>query len=935
MKRLITLSVFIIPFVLSHGQETNNVRYSAINPALFTYSEADVFINSPVKYNNGAHIIGPSPTIYPWEKNLENGMPNVVVDAQGNTSVYISSYLIYNPSGGSKVGAMVYLNNSGNIENWTRPNAGLYWYKATGATPDEKISPTQVSGSVPTNIVAVDVESVSFLEEKMNGVQKIRAVYSPQKQSISNLLAVYDMNKTFTSLGILSGFAQMKNDRISQQKMLHFKFTNGGTHLNLYKQDGKYYLNGRVNTRRTYLQPGETPPFDPDPRKRFRRSTVAELGSTVKSGTYDYYTALDMSTTLWEPYSIQSFQLPGFEKDIQMGLVTMYGTDGVASVEMKQRTELAYTVDGVHWKYLKPGVPFLDNGTNPQSDDYGCINIAKPVAGTKFYSDPKKLLYFYASSNHRHVITRQTGISLATGTLGKLAGLKAGNQEKKFTSISPKKSSLVEPVNMIQFYVSKAFSLDKEFYPYVLADVTDDPRGKSLTQLNSYVALLMYAYDAQATGGKGKLLGGVLGSSVKGTKQKSDDYECVPFISGGKELTSKEVVLAYIRDYSKAHPREIISFNTMLPVPVVLEASVKNATFYGIEFKNNSENRDVAVDLTMASHFDKQNLWEYKPASPQAGACQSFDLSNQANLPNMSLPVDMTEGAFALKVTPAASNTDQVMMRMSGDNDNYLSLIYTASGKFQYQVIKDGIPFNQLEIAPPAGKSFAGKSSIITLEGKPYRDRKYLKNYTEDVTVMRVKVPSLSFEQAVHEPITWNWKHPAGQVTQSDTAVARAFSYVPFSSFVAGMMKINIGGFNDSCEKGFKGVIEQMEVSDGLPDGDHDFWNIGSSTRSAWSDDWEKTDDGMDESDSPEIYIYPNPVRQDGIVNLKVNSSKGTWVTVNLFNASGACVKTMNTTLGSGNLDLDYDLFGVSPGIYFIMVMLEDSVTSHKILVTD
>ena len=52
----------------------------------------------------------------------------------------------------------------------------------------------------------------------------------------------------------------------------------------------------------------------------------------------------------------------------------MYGTDYNPTVEMIQRTELAFSVDGKHWKYVKPGEPFLDNGTNPQSDDFGWVN---------------------------------------------------------------------------------------------------------------------------------------------------------------------------------------------------------------------------------------------------------------------------------------------------------------------------------------------------------------------------------------------------------------------------------------------------------------------------------------------------------------------------------------------------------------------------------
>lgn len=928
MKYLLSLFLFLVSFVLSNAQETYNVRYSAVNPALFLYQDGDVFVNSPQKYNNGNQLVIPSPIAYPWEAHLENGMPNVFVDPNKNVSVYISSFLIYNPSGGSKVGAMVYTNNTNNVENWTRPNAGLYWYKASGATPDEKISSTNVPGSIPTNIVAADIESLSFLEEIIDGTKKVRAVYSPQRQSVSNLLAVYDMDRVFNSIGILSGFNSMKQDRLQKQKMLHYQFTNGGTHLNLFKQHDKYYLNGRVNTRRTYLQPGEVPPFNPDPRKRFRRSTVSELGSNVTSGNYDYYTALDMSTTEWEPYSIQSFKLPGYEDDIQWGLITMYGTDGIESLEMKQRTELAFTVDGIHWRYLKPGTPFLDNGTDSNSDDYGCINIAKPVWGTKFYSDPRKLLYFYASSNHRHVITRQTGISLATGTFGKLAGLYADNQVKSFTSMNPKDNSQVEMADMIHFYVSKAFGVGKEFCPYILADITEDPRGKLIENLNSYVALSIYEYDSQVSGGKGKRLGAVLGSSLQGTTLVSDDFESVAIISSGKYMTSKAVVLDYLRDYSRKHPDQIIDFNTMAPIPVLLEVSLKNATFYGIEFKNQSKNRDVAIDLTRTSNFNKQDLWEYKPASPQKGTCQSFDFSNAKGLPNMSLPVDMSHGTFAFRVTPNSSIGDQVIFKMSGDDNNYLSLVYTSGGKYQYELVKDGIPFNKLEVGPPTGKSFVGKTSIITLEGVPWRERKYLKNYTEDVAVMRVNVPSINFESTIHEPITWNWKHQTGQITQSDTAVARAFAYVPFTSFVAGMTKINVGGNNDSCDKNFIGVIEQIEVSDGLPNGDKDFWSV-STTRNIVA--------SLDKNDVREskIAVYPNPVKKGNSLTIKIESSNDEFVELSIYDLLGREVYHQKYTVFQGANYLNYDTSGLSLGFHLLKVKMDEKVQTKKILISD
>lgn len=46
--------------------------------------------------------------------------------------------------------------------------------------------------------------------------------------------------------------------------------------------------------------------------------------------------------------------------------------------------------------------------------------------------------------------------------------------------------------DMPKFSMYNAFREGSSFFPYILADVTDDPRGKSLTELNSYAAVLMY-----------------------------------------------------------------------------------------------------------------------------------------------------------------------------------------------------------------------------------------------------------------------------------------------------------------------------------------------------------------------------------------------------------------------------------------------------------
>ena len=81
-------------------------------------------------------------------------------------------------------------------------------------------------------------------------------------------------------------------------------------------------------------------------------------------------------------------------------------------------------------------------------------------------------------------------------------------------------------------------------------------------------------------------------------------------------------------------------------------------------------------------------------------------------------------------------------MKMAGDDYNYITVSFLKNGSFQFLIMKDSLPYNKLEIAPPSGKTFVGKSIQLTIEGTPQRFRKYLKSNKEDAAVMRVKVKS-------------------------------------------------------------------------------------------------------------------------------------------------------------------------------------------------
>lgn len=926
MRKILLLMICLVPVLL----QAQDRHFSAVNPALFSYSTDDVYIQQPQKYNNGKQLISPNPQLYPWEAKLENGMPNALVDPNGNLSIYLSSFIVYSPTPPSKVGVMVYTNNTNNLNSWTRPNANLYWYKASGTTADEKILPTHVAGSIPTNLVAVDIESLGIFNDGTTAAKPLKLIYVAQREFVYKYLTAYEMSRNVDSNGVLAGFTNMKADRLTAQKVFTFRNINADTHMNWLMQDGKYYFTSRVNSRRSALKPGEVPPFNPDPRKRFRRSTITEVGEQIVSKNTTFSTILEYSTKQWEPYSMQPFRLPGFEKDMWFGLVTMYGVEGYPEIETKQRTELAVSNNGKDWYYLKPGTPFLDNGTDPQADDHGCINIATPVYNTKFHAgrnanDP---YFFYASSRIGHVEARNSGISLATSKYGKIAGLKATN-EKIFYSMNPVTNPKIKANDMPLFSISNAFAIDAEFYPYILGDITSDPRGKTLTQLNSYVSVRLFTYNSANPHGLGAELGGTLGSSKTGTQYVSDEYIAVPFVSGGVNGTSKAKILKLIKSWSEAVPTKIFSIKDLPDIPVVVETRVKNATLYGIMFKG-AANNSSTMNIESANEYKPDhNLWEFKPNQPILTDCFTKDFSTDLRFPNEAKPTQLESGSFAIKVNPGNSTTDQTIFKMFGDNENYITLDFTTDGAFRYRLVKEGTDYLNMRIAPPSGKIFQGNDVIITLEDVKQGDRKYDKSNNEETTIFRVKCASINFEKTISQAIIWNIK--SNVPTAKDSCYARGYAYLPFTAFVGNMNKIVIGGSTESCANKFTGPIYQMEVAEKLPTGNNDFWD-NTATRSILSSN---SDMISNKGGKTNVYVYPNPVRRNGIVTVKILSEQEPTALIMLYTSMGKLVKQFDCPVSYGNCEIDCDLSGLSAGIYLMKIVRGNLISTHKIIVTN
>ncbi len=817
MKRIYLTPFLLFSSYVVFAQSYQN--FSSVNPALYMYSTNDVQIIPPTKYNNGKNIISPLPAQYPWEAKMENGMPNPVVDDNGNLSVYMSSFLVFSQVPFSKVGAFVYTNRSNDITQWTRPNAGLYWYNPKGQTADEKISATYDKSYQTTNIVAVDIESMGLFVDKKTVSNPVKLVYLPQREELNQLIAGYEMPWDFDNNGILSGFSRMKNDRAEKQIKYNFDFINGDTHMSYLKIGDQYYMLSRINAKRSTLFPGESLPFPaPDPRMRYRRETATALGNKLISGHYAYDVALDMSDRQWEPYSVQSFQLEGFESDLWYGLVTVFGTRADETVANRQRTELAISNNGIDWRYLKPGTPFLDNGTSAESDDHGCINMGRPVLAGRFSHTPNDLLYFYAASNQLHLPDRNSGLSLAIGKYGKWAGLSSGTTEKQFVSpVLPVGQKYLTP----QISLYEALKHNAIYAPEILADITEDPRGKRISELNSYASVSMFAYDVEDDGTTDfSLLAGSLGSSQQGTTNVSDEYESVGTIDE-TDLHTKSLIFDYMRNRAN-NTKHIISLKDDLQsVPIILDAKIKNATFYGIRVKNGDARNMISTEEV--NGYRGKRYWDYRPSTPTMPChTEIFDVGE--HIPNEFNPTTTPKGTIAIRLTPlTATNRWQTILRIHGDYNNNIGLYYMPDGSVFYQMMTHGTEFASMKIYPPEGKTFLGKEITITIEALNANERKYATETHEDATVLRVSCPELQFENTAEQEILWRWKHDTP--TEEDKANARCFAYAQFSAFISSMTKVTVGAADEDCNLRFYGGIDQVEISEKLPrTAGNDFW---------------------------------------------------------------------------------------------------------------
>lgn len=168
---------------------------------------------------------------------------------------------------------------------------------------------------------------------------------------------------------------------------------------------------------------------------------------------------------------------------------------------------------------------------------------------------------------------------------------------------------------------------------------------------------------------------------------------------------------------------------------------------YGIKFNKGKGSDEASLDLTAPSNYEGGNLWSYIPATPSS-PYSTQDFGHLVRLPNQKMPVDKTMGSIAVKLTPVSGTSQQAVLRLYGTDNDDIGIYYNSSGAFQYEMRKDGIPFANMTIAPPTGKSFANKEVILTFEAVKNTDRKYAKSQKKNLLSLGFRVRSLTMKRS-------------------------------------------------------------------------------------------------------------------------------------------------------------------------------------------
>lgn len=948
MKNLVSSLLFLIVFSSFHGVYAQNPgnHFSAVNPALFKYSTEDVVINPPVKQNNGNHLIGPDIINYPWEGQWNNGYPNAVLnnDGSGIVDVYFTlTTHVASPS--SDVGIAVLSGELWDDESWSKPSLGVFYWNT--ANPDgQKLNTT--SGQYNTNVIADKIEGMGIYQTPSS----VLLAYFDGKSSLTsyNGKKLYGFENSNTNpvgggLDILLN-GTFQDDRISSlQKTFTFPFVQGNTHDKIFKSGDRYLYSARhrVNNPGTNIKP------------RYRRVIIGDLGTPTSLqdktlSNSEMNVGLDGYSLYGQPYALQPHKLPGFENDVFFGYTTVYtGDTGTHADEDRQHTELAISNDGKNWKWLKPGTAFIDNGPSG-SDDYGTINIATPVfdPDSYFNNDPMLYYYYFGSPQKHDATNRQSGLLLAEGIYGKMAGL-GSVEEKTFYSPTGKENASYTDY-MLTYNMAEAFGLNKRPYPEILADCGT----------LGYVELFFYAYDPLANNGVGDIL-----TAVRSDLDYNIYYPEPMIISEtvlgntiniDTELQPRFFLLKhFVNHATTVNPTGMTKLSEMTEVKTVMQAKIENATFYGFAFNPYGPGESTPIMGNNAANYEEPLTtppWSfYTPTifNGTSSTCESTPINEEELLPNQISIAEFKEGSFAIQLVPQDKTpaNDQMILGMYGnDATSNIRLYYGTDGKFHYELKKGGVTHVDLTIsATDVGLSdFQNNEVVLLIEattGNKFNNSAAQSTDNGIVTSFTVISESTSQEHTEQLRVAFESNPTAIKDAQS-----RINAYNLFASFVPGLDEIVLGG-DENCSNGFRGFINKAEISKRLPSGTDNFYGDGSmGSKMALSSDniqeEEPTANNLPQEldiqsetvldHSLNLIVSPNPTRSN--LEFSFDLSKSQKVRVEIIDMQGRVIRVLeDATLGKGGYNYRALVETLPSGLYVLKLQTDEGTETKKIIV--
>jgi hypothetical protein len=104
------------------------------------------------------------------------------------------------------------------------------------------------------------------------------------------------------------------------------------------------------------------------------------------------------------------------------------------------------------------------------------------------------------------------------------------------------------------------------------------------------------------------------------------------------------------------------------------------------------------------------------------------------------------------------------------------------------------------------------------------------------------------------------------------------------------------------------------------------------NTAQGWSAEYFSSESGMDPSETLLSAVFPNPASEE--LTMKGKMKTGAATEIRMFNSQGQCVLEKNYTASAEDFSFTFNVGSLEPGIYFLQLRSDDTLTTEKIVIS-